>query len=231
MAFNIFKRRRREPEMGLERGWQFYARPNTLEPVGYVFRIDADGVRFPVTRCDVDTEEGIEAGVRVTQRLEVKAGIVARFLDLIDLGAEANVGRSRLLEFEIHEPIRVSSTDVAMEAAMKDFLRDFTGKKGNRYFVIRQTRSATSMIFRLSADFVADLGGEGKVSGGLKGGAQLKVDRAGNYEVHKAFPERLLVTFQPDRIERVAAGLAEEGGFGLTPTTETLVWREPAEAG
>lgn len=228
MVFSFFKRKRRQPEMGLERGWQFYARPNTLEPVGYVFRIDEDGVRFPVTHFQVEQEEGVEAGVKVSQRVEVKTGILARFLELIDLGADASFGRTRVLEFEIHDPIRVSSTDVAMDAALKDFLREFTGKEKNRYFVIRQTRSASSMTFRMSAELVAELGGKGKVSDGLKAGATLKVDRAGQYEVHQTFPERLLVTFQPDRIERVTAGLAEEGAFGLTPTVEMLEWRETA---
>lgn len=228
MAFTIFKRRPKGKDTGLERGWEFYSRPNTLEPVGYVFRIDENGVRIPVTNLNVETTEGIEAGVKVTQRLEVKAGVLARFLELIDLSADANVGRTRVLEFEIHDPVRTSSTDMAVDPAIKDFLSDFTGKKGSRYFVIRQTRSAKSMTFRLTADLVAELGGEGKVTSGLKASAKLNVDRAGSYEIHQAFPERLLVTFQPDRIERVTAGLVEGGAYDLTPNEELLDWREPA---
>ena len=229
MAFSILRRKRKEHEIGLERGWQFYARPNTLEPVGCVFRIDKEGVRFPVTRLDVETEEGVEAGVKITQRTEAKVGVLARFLEIIDLSAKANVGQARVLEFEIQDPIRVLSTDVAIAAALKDFLGEFVGKKGNRYFVIRQTRSAKSMKFRLTAEQLAELGGEGKVSAGLKAGASLKLNRGGTCEINQPFPERLLVTFQPDGITRLKAGLAEEGAYGLTPTVETLEWREPGE--
>ncbi len=228
MVFSILKRKPKTIEPGLERGWQFYARPNTLETVGYVFRIDEDDVRYPVTRLKVKTEKGVEAGVKVSQRMDVKAGVLARFLELIDLDADASIGRARLLEFEINEPIRVMTTEVAMEAALKKFQRGFTGKKGSRYYVICQTRSASSMTFRLSADFVAELGGEGKLSEDLKAGASLKVGRSGVYEIHQAFPERLLVTFQALRLERISAGLAEEGALGLVPATEMLEWREPA---
>lgn len=227
MPFNIFKRQPKQPDSGLERGWQFYARPNTLEPVGYVFRIDEHGVRFPVTQFPVETVEGVEAGVKVQQRIELKAGVLARFLELLDLSADTSAGRARVLDFEIHEPIRVSSMDVAIEGALRDFLDGFTAKKGHRYYVIRQTRSATSMTYSLTSEFLAELGGEAEVSAGLKAGARLKVAGGDRYEIHQEFPERMLVTFQPERIERVSFGLAEGGAFGLTPVADTLDWREP----
>ena len=92
MAISIFGRKRKQPEPGLERGWQFHARPNNLEPVGFVFRIDRHGVRYPVTQLEVESDEGVEAAVKVRQRMEVKVGALARFLQIIDLNADASVG-------------------------------------------------------------------------------------------------------------------------------------------
>lgn len=228
MPFSIFRRKSPETGQGLEKGWQFYARPNTLETVGYVFRIDRDGVRFPVTGLNPEVMEGQEAGVRVHQRLKVKASALARFLDLVDFSADASLGRTRTLDFEINEPVRILATDAAMEAELEPFLEGFRPKEGNSYYVIRQTRSATSMTFRLNSDLIAELGGEAKVSANLRVGAKLEVGIGNAYEIHAEFPERLLVTFQPERIIRVSAGLAEAGSYGLAPVTQTLEWREPA---
>lgn len=228
MPFNIFRRKPLETGQGLDKGWQFHSRPNTLETVGYVFRIDADGVRYPVTRLSPEVLEGPEAGVSVHQRLDVKASAFARFLEVVDVSADASVGRTRSLEFEINEPVRILATDAAMEAVLEPVLKDFRPKAGNSYYVIRQTRSAKSMTFRINSDLMAELGGEAKVSANLRAGAKLDVGIGNAYSIHAKFPERLLVTFQPERILRVSAGLAEAGSYGLAPVTQTLDWREPA---
>lgn len=228
MPFSIFKRKPKAIDEGLEQGWQFYARPNTLEQVGYVFRIDGDGVRFPVVQLAPKTMEGPEAGVRVHKRIEAKAGVLARFLDLIDVSANASVGRTRTLDFEIREPIRILSTDSEIETALDGFLDGFTPKDGNRYYVIRQTRSASSMSFRITSDLLAELGGEAAVSANVNAGLTLNALNGHEFEINQTFPERLLVTFQPERIERVSAGLAGSGAYGLTPVTQALEWREPA---
>lgn len=157
MGFSIFKRRKTAPDFGLERGWQFYSRPNAIDVVGSIFRIDDDDVRFPVHRVDVGVDSTKEPGVSITTRAEITVGILARFLDLVHLSASAAVDKVRTLEYVLQQPERTSTTDVAIDAAMESFLAGFAGKKDNRYYVVRQTRSAMSMTFRLTEQLMTDL--------------------------------------------------------------------------
>jgi hypothetical protein len=229
MRFSIYRRKPPQTGVGLETGWQFFAYPNTLETVGFVFRIGGDGIRLPVAFLAPNVIQGQEAGIHVHQRFEVKASVLARFLNLIDLSADTSVGHKRTLNFEIKEPIRTLTTDAAIEAELEPFLEGFRPDEDSSYYVIRQTRSATSMTFRFGSDLMAELGGEAKVSANLCAGAKLNLGSETAYEIDAKFPERLLVTFQPERIVRISAGLAKAGSYGLAPVTKTLEWREPAE--
>lgn len=228
MAFSVFRRKRDRGDELLDRGWQFYTQPTTLEPVGTVFRIDGDGVRYLVDRLDVPVDQGPEAGARVVRRTEVRLGVVARFLGLIGISANAAVGRTQLLEFETQEPIRTVSHDADVVGPLARFLRHFTPEEGSRYFLIRESRSARAVTFHLSNEQIAELGGEGPVGAGLSAGASVRVGRSGTFEIAQPFPERLLVTFLPYRIAQLTAGLgAAEPQLGLAPADGPLDWREP----
>src|SRR4051812_31015749 len=82
MPISFFGRGNREPAQVLEEGWQLYAKPTTLEPVGTLFRIDSAGRRFLVDQVTVQTQEGAEATAKVQQQVRVDVGFFARFLGL-----------------------------------------------------------------------------------------------------------------------------------------------------
>lgn len=205
----------------------FFNQPTNLEPPGTVFRIDAGGCRFIVDRLTVEVDEGPEASSRLEQRMEVKLGVLARFVGLVPIGANVGGGRVQTLEFEVHDPVRAVTTDVALRAPLDILLEQLERRPDDRYFVIRETRSASGIIYRLSEGQVAELGGEGPVHAALSAGASLSAKGAGVYEITQPFPERLRVTFMPEEIKRVSAGLAGEPRLGLVPVTTALEWCEP----
>jgi len=232
MGFSFFgfgKKEQKRPDALLPAGWQFYSRPTNLEPPGTVFRIDGDGRRFLVDRLKPLVESGPEPGASGVERLEAKVGVVARFLGLQPLGVDVGGGRSRTLEFEIASPIRDSTTDVQIEKVLAPFLAAMEFRPKNRYFVIRDARSASGMKYKLSAEQFGEIGGDAVIAVAAKVGVKLSAKAGGAYEVVSDFPERLGVMFLPDEIAPVREGLAAgETALGRIPVTRPLQWVEGA---
>lgn len=228
MRFSLFGKRKKkqEEEVPLETGWQLYASPTTLDPPGTVFRIDGSGKRFIYERLQVDVEKGPEAAARIASSIETKAGVLARFLGL-DVGARAGVGHTSTLEFEITEPEHEVTTDTAIRKVVRAFLKRLEYSAGNRYFLIRESRSATAMKYRLADQLLAEMGGQAAVAQAATAGATLGTSRQGTYELVQKFPQRMRVMFLAEEIRPVSAGLAGEAPeLGLVPVNEVLVWEE-----
>jgi hypothetical protein len=82
MPISLFGKRKQGTPDVLDNGWQLYAKPTTLDPVGTLFRIDDAGCRYEVDHIAVDIREGREASARVRQLLWAQVGFFARFLGL-----------------------------------------------------------------------------------------------------------------------------------------------------
>lgn len=161
--------------------------------------------------------------------MDVKLSVLARFLGLVPIGANVGSGRVQTLEFEIHDPVRAITTDVALRAPLDVLLEQLERRPDNRCRgpnETRETRSASGIVYRLSKGQVTELGGEGPVHAALSAGASLSAKGSG-VEITQPFPERLRVTFIPEEIKCVSAGLAGEPRLGLVPVATALEWRQP----
>jgi hypothetical protein len=227
MAISLFGCDRLEPAAVLEAGWQLYAKPTTLEPVGTIFRIDEKRRRFMVDAVAVETREGTEAAAKVQQRLQANIGCFARFLGLDSYSRKLSAQNAQALEFEIVSPFRQFAFDAAMEKAMAPVLARFEYRAGNRYYVIRETRSATAMTYRLTQAQLREIGGEAWLAVALGAGAKVGAGQGGRHEINQTFPQRVRVMFLAEEIAPVKPGLA--GGqpvLGRRPVREPLVWSE-----
>ena len=103
------------PAAGPERGWQFYARPTSLEPPGTIFRIDNQGLRFLVTEIKPQITMGTEAFGTQSVAVRTNARILARF---VGGRTEAMAGqqgeRLETLEFEMFDVQKEATTDMAI---------------------------------------------------------------------------------------------------------------------
>lgn len=227
MPISLFGSDKRQPAQVLEEGWQLYAKPTTLEPVGTIFRIDDARRRFMVDQAVVDTQEGAEAAAKVQQRIQANIGFFARFLGLDSYSGKLSGQDTETLEFEIVNPVRQVASDAAMDRAMVPVLASLKYRTDFRYYIIRETRSATAMTYRLTQAQLGEIGGEMSLAVALGAGAKIGAGQIGLYEINQTFPERMRVMFLAEEIAPVKAGLA--GGqpmLGRIPVRWPLVWSE-----
>lgn len=225
MPISLFGNKKREPAQVLEEGWQLYAKPTTLEPVGTVFRIDGDGRRFMVDQLELKTQQGAEAAARVQQRVRADIGLFARFLGIDSWNAKVGAANAETFEFEIIDPVRQIAFDAAMDQAMAQWLPTLKYRADNRYFVIREARSATAMTYRLTQAQAGEVSGGASLAIALGAGAQVGAGQGGLYEIAQTFPERMRVMFLADEVVPIKAGLA--GGapvLGRVSVREPLIW-------
>ena len=227
MAFSLFGSRRKRPDDFLPPGWQFYSRPTNLEPPGTVFRIDHEGRRFIVANLRPTIARGGEPGASKVERMETKAGFVARLLGLQPLGAHAGGGTARAFRFQIVDPVRESTSDEEMDKVLGPWLESMAFRKQNRYFVIRESRSASAMTFLLSDEEVGAIGGKLAIVAAAEGGLTLAARSTETSEITQAFPERLGVMFLAEEIAPVVAALAGgEAALGRVAVSAVLDWVE-----
>ena len=224
MPISLFGKDRRKPSGILEEGWQLYAKPTTLEPVGTLFRIDDKGRRFMVDEVAVEAQEGAEAAAKVQQRVRANIGFFSRFLGLDSYSGKINAEDVETLEFEIVDPVRQSTFDATLDRALAPILKNLKYRLDNRYYIIRETRSATAMVYRMTQAQLGEIGGEASLSVALNIKANMDVGQGGVYEINQTFHERMRVMFLAEEIAPVKAGLA--GGqpvLGRIPVRHTLV--------
>lgn len=222
----FFKKKKEGPE-ALDAGWQFYSRPTTMDPPGTVFRVDKEGVKYPVHRLGLAIEEGKEAEIHLESEIETTASILTRFFGLRSFDVKAGAGRVKRLKFSMSEPVREVTTDYTVSKSMGLFLKEMPYKAGNRYFLIRAARTATAMKYLLSQELAADLGGEVAITEAIKAGAKIKAGTQGIVEIDQKFEERMRVMFLPEEIMPVRAGLSsKQPELGLRPVSEVLIWEE-----
>lgn len=230
MGFFFGKKKGESPTPGLETGWQFYSKPTSTDPPGTIFRIDPHGVRYAVDKLDVKIENSVEGGGKTVHSGKTSVSIFARFLDATLIGAEAKGDKTNKLEFEINEPQLERTTDVEIKKVIDPYLVTFNFKQGNRYFIIREARSASSMTYRITEGQLVELGGKGTITADIGAGATVGNQKDGLQEIHQKFPERMRVMFLPEEIAPIGANLGTAGPkLGLLPVRETLEWREPTE--
>ena len=227
MPISLFGKDKRKPAEILEEGWLLYAKPTTLEPVGTLFRIDDEGLRFMVDQIAVEVQVGAEAVAKVQQRVQANIGFFARFLGLDNYSGKISAKNSETLEFEIIDPERQSTFDAAMDRALDPILKDLKYRADNRYYVIRETRSATAMVYRLTQDQLGEIGGKASISVALHASATVKAEQGGLYEINQTFPERMRVMFLAEEIAPVKSGLAgDQPVLGRLPVRHPLVWTD-----
>lgn len=228
MQFSFFRKKPKRPDDMLPAGWQFFSRPTNLEPPGTVFRIDSDGRRFIVERLKPDIDRGPEPGAAKQQSIEARLGMLARLLGLKSASVGIGTGTARALQFEITDPVRESTSDAAMDQVLKPFIAAMEFRVNNRYYVIRESRSATAMKFVLSDEQLGQIGGKAAVTAVGASGLTLSAKQTGISDLTQAFPQRLSVMFLPEEITAVRAGLAAgESELGRVPVTTALNWVEP----
>lgn len=213
------------PARILERGWQFYSKPTTLEPPGSVFRIDAEGRKYEVGTLTAIPKAGDEAFGRHRESIAANTSMLARFLD-VNLKAQAQ--KTDVLIFEMNGAVREVLDDADVDAVIDAFLQKLRYRADNRYFLIRESRRATEMTYHLTRSQVDELGGSATLASKAKlEGTMFKADRGDEFLLQQKFAAPMRVMFLTEEIKPITAALAaERQQLGLVPVAEPLVWEE-----
>lgn len=189
-----FKKQKDQTDI-LENGWQFYHVPTTLEPVGTVFRINKDKVRFIVKNFQIKSQLGNEAPVRITKSSDTGLGLLVKFLEIVVSG-KLKASKNEKIEFELKNPEREITTD-DNEQEIFSQLSDIKFLEDNKYYIIRECRFATGMNYRLSKQSLIDIGGEAQINNTIKGKAEIKRLSESTFEIPQEFSEKMRVMFLP----------------------------------
>lgn len=211
----------------LEPGWQFYAKPTTLDAPGTVFRIDKEGRKYTVENLKIVTIKGKEVSGRSTKSGNATIGVIANLLGIEDLGISGKGKKVEKLEFEISDPEKEETTDIAIDEVLDPFLQRLDYRIDNRYFIIREARLASAMKYYLSEQLVNNICGDASriVNSKVKG--EFKRTGKGVFEINQKFNEPMRIMFLPEEITQITAGLAVgKPQLGLAPVTDTLLWEE-----
>lgn len=225
--FPLIKENQKKAANILDPGWQFYSKPTTIEPPGTVFRIDKSGSRFIVDVIDIVTTTGEEVFGKSEQAIRTSAWALSRFIG-VDFKASAGQEgfKEETLEFEMLGVQREITTDVIVEKTLKEFPSKVEYRKDNRYFIIRECRSANEIHYTLSEELVNGLGGSASLLKFVNSHAGLSYEKRGKYVLNQKLPTRMRIMFLSEEIVQTSASLA--GGmpeFGTIPIKQPLVWK------
>jgi len=217
----------KKPAQILESGWQFYSKPTTLEPPGTVFRIDQSGRKYIVGELELIPIEGKEVIGTTEQVIEAEISVVAKILGKTNPDLKSTGRKIEKLRFEMIGAVREITTDNVIDDVLNNFKKKVRYRKDDRYFVIREARSAKELTYTLTENVVHELGGEGsfKEIADVKGNFFHKEGDA--YILEQKFSTPMRVMFLPEEILMVGLSLSgETPEFETVPVKEVLIWTE-----
>jgi hypothetical protein len=222
----LLDRRLTEPASVLEPGWQFYTRPTSLEPPGSIFRIDGEGRRFAVSEITPTITTGNEVFGAQSLSMRTTAHMLARFVGGHSEDVASQQGeRVEALEFQMFDVQKEVTTDLAIEELLEEFRMRVDYRRDNRYFIIRETRSALALQYSLSEEFVNSLQGTAGLARLVTADSGLSYEKRGSYVLNQKLPSRMRVMFLAEELVP-AKGLATgKPQFETVPVTQPLVWR------
>jgi hypothetical protein len=213
----------------LEPGWQFTAKPTSsaLERPGTVFRIDRQRRRYLVERLPVPVVAAREAGGKSEVVIDTTLSVLARFLQLPTTRMSGSARFRQKLQLQLTDPSLETTTDVDIDPALDDLLTRLRYRADNRYFIIRTTRLASGIVYRLSQEQVNVIGVRSDALPTATLSGRGGVEQRNTYDLRQKFAEPMHVMFLPEEIGPIKAGLG--GGqpeLGVFPVTEVLEFED-----
>lgn len=208
-----------------EKGMQVYSTPRNFDGPGTVFRIDPNGVKYPVTVLSIGTCEKCEEAFADHQgTTQSTLGAVLQYLKLGSLGVNAQ--RAVTVSTKLQSGQRFRTLDDAVDPALKNAKIAF--KPNNRYYLVRETTAFKSIDYTITsgrsanAELKADLAtaiGDGTRAEGKVGWTS--DDRS---TLSQKFDTAYHVCFSAEEIIAPDIGLATEQAPERRRLERPIVW-------
>ena len=195
--------------------WQFFTSPTTLLPPGTIFRIGKENRMQIVGDLQVPIQKGATAPGRLDMNAEASMGVMARFLELKELGLDVSANKTTKLQYEIKNALLEITSDTDVDPALKKFMSDHPDleiREDEKYFIIRQAQEADEIDYQLTQDLVEKVGGEVTIDKIVESNANvISSKQHGVITIQQSLVPPMRVTFLPDQISLVKArGVAGE---------------------
>jgi hypothetical protein len=207
------KKGTKPPIIEAEAGWQLPSSATRHAVPGTVLGVGKDGTAFVLDRLTIKTESTVRTGLMTEKRVRASVGTYGRFLGLGKPAVGVNVDRLESFTLEMPDAEAETASDTELDeqvAALLERLKPMY-RADHRYFVVRATVSAPSVVPRFTTEQAASFG----VSD------VLKLD----------FPAMTRVAVKLDEIRVMKASLG--GGpptLGVAPAEDPLSWGEDVTA-
>lgn len=200
-----------------------------FDPPGQVYRIDNEGVTWPVVTLEVKPELGTEENYKIEKETTWNIGGVLKTIGVAEaeLPAEVKAHASRTLTATL-EPasgLRERIQDGSANALLSEFFKSHTFREDNQYFLIRETISLNSIKFSTTKTWVADAGVNAKIREILDANANTDWKNEYTVSLEKSFSKPLRVWYKAEKIKLVdIMGVGPSGVliFDLEKTQESI---------
>jgi hypothetical protein len=212
---------------GVPNGYTCPVVPNTFDPAGSIYRIDASRTFWRV--ADLKSEpfvvknrraDVVIADYLLSDEQAASAGMSARLVKTALPGLEVDGELDEKVSVEIIvKDIRADIIyDTGADQISQWFQENMKPRPGNRYFIVREAIKAGAVTYRLKRKDLAKFGGSAKIEHIAEGKANVTVrDNNSTFEITQTFEERINVCVKADEIKptgkaRVTANAALTSG-------------------
>ena len=114
---------------------------------------------------------------------------------------------------------------MAILELLSEFRSRVDYRRDNRYFIIRESRSAVAVRYSLSRELVNSLQGTAGLAQLVKSNSGLSYEERGSYVLNQKLPTRMRVMFLAEELIPAKGMSGGRPHFETAPVTEPLIWQ------
>lgn len=200
---------------GLPKGYQCPLVPNGFDPAGSIYRLDKSGTYYRVKDFSTDPAVMAMGGHRknvaisnyvLSDKQASTAGLSYSLLQNVLPGlsssGSADFKKEISVDITVEDMVGEVIDDTLADHIVDWFKTNIKPRRGNKYFLVRETVKAGSVSYQLKQKDLAKLGGKAQLEKLAGGEANVTIrDNDGNFEIKQKFsPERIAVCIKSAEI-------------------------------
>jgi hypothetical protein len=199
---------------GLPKGYQCPLVPNGFDPAGSIYRLDKNGTYYRVK--DVSTDPAIMAmgGHRkdvpisnyvLSDKQASTAGLSFSLLEKalpgLSSSGSADFKKETSVDITVEDMVGEVIDDTLADHIVDWFKTNITPKRGNKYFLVRETVKAGAVSYQLKQKDLSKLGGKAQLEKFAEGSANVTIrDNDGTFAIKQKFSPRIAVCIKSAEI-------------------------------
>ncbi|MEX2693071.1 hypothetical protein [Rhizobium mongolense] len=222
VGFVWWKSGRLAPDLFPE--FKMFPSARAFDPPGTVFRIAPDGIRYDVMDLsgELKTSGGDETLPEQSGNRKITGEAIADFLAG---NASASGSGSLNVSLKLRGGHREKTSDTEIDKVLAKALQGINLRKDSKYYLIRETISATEIEYVLTSTDAQAAGLQVGQSSSPKGSTKIENSENGETRLVAKFNAPLRVFYKPEQVTFQSSGLTGELKVSLDKVSEPLLWK------